>query len=80
MVFLVTGGTGLVGSFFLELLDKLEIIDNKDCRIIVRSPEKRAFIEKMGFSPILADLNDQKSIDIALEDVDVVLNFTRELI
>ena len=74
MVFLVTGGTGLVGSFFLELLDKIENIDNKDCRIIVRSTDKRAFIEKLGFSPILADLNNQKSIDIAMKDVDIVFN------
>ncbi|MHA2074943.1 MAG: NAD-dependent epimerase/dehydratase family protein [Candidatus Hodarchaeales archaeon] len=74
MVYLVTGGTGLVGSFLLELLDNMDNIDNKDCRIIVRSAEKKTTIEKMGFSPIIADLNEKRSLEVALKDVNVVLN------
>jgi nucleoside-diphosphate-sugar epimerase len=74
MVYLITGGTGLVGSFLLELLIKEESVDKKDCRVIVRNREKKAQIEKMGFSTVIADLDRFDSLQNALKDVDVVLN------
>ncbi|MFX0087507.1 MAG: NAD-dependent epimerase/dehydratase family protein [Candidatus Hodarchaeota archaeon] len=74
MVYLVTGGTGIVGSFLVELISNDDSVDNGDCRVIVRSPEKKVYIEKLGLSPILADLNDKKSLKIALKDVEVVFN------
>ena len=74
MVYLVTGGTGIVGSFLIELISKDESVDNGDCRVIIRTPEKKGYIEKLGLSPVFADLNDKKSLKIALKDVEVVLN------
>ena len=74
MVYLITGGTGIVGSFLLELLIKEESVDKKDCRVMVRNRVKKAQIEKMGFSTVIADLDRIDSLINALKDVDVVLN------
>ena len=74
MVYLITGGTGIVGSFLLELLIQEESVDNRDCRVMVRNMEKKAQIEKLGLSPVIADLNEKTSTQNALKDVDVVLN------
>jgi dihydroflavonol-4-reductase len=74
MVYLVTGGTGIVGSFLIELISRDESVDNGDCRVIVRTSEKKANIEKLGLSPVFADLSNKKSLKVALKDVEVVLN------
>ncbi|MFX0014907.1 MAG: NAD-dependent epimerase/dehydratase family protein [Promethearchaeota archaeon] len=74
MVYLITGGTGLVGSFLLKNLANDFHYDNGECRVIVRSPESKAIIEHQGFIPIKADLTDLKSLRIALKDVTVVFN------
>lgn len=74
MVYLITGGTGLVGSYLLEMLANSTHYDNGECRVIVRSPESKATIESQGLIPIKADLTDTNSLTNALKDVDVVFN------
>lgn len=74
MVFLVTGGTGLVGSFLVEMLANDTNYDNRECRIIVRTPESKETVKNQGLIPIKADLNDPISLRSALKDVDVIYN------
>lgn len=74
MVYLVTGGTGLVGTFLTELIANGNDYDKNDCRIIVRSDESRNWIEKIGLTPVKADLNNVRSLNKALKDVEVVFN------
>lgn len=74
MVYLVTGGTGFVGSFLVEMLANDTHYNNGECRVIVRTPESRAAIIKQGLIPIKADLADLRSLKSAVRDVDVVFN------
>ncbi len=73
MVYLVTGGTGLVGSFLLEMMAE-NSYENENCRIITRSSENMIDIQNRGLNPLKADLTDIKSLKKALKDVDVVFN------
>ncbi len=72
---MITGGTGLVGSFLVEILSKDDQYLNKECRVIVRSDEDKEKIEKMGLSAVKADLNNIESLKTALKDVNAVFNF-----
>lgn len=74
MVYLIIGGTGLVGSFLMEILARDVNYDNDRCRVIVRSSESKIKIQKQGFIPIKADLTDINSLKKALKDVDAVFN------
>ncbi len=74
MVYLVTGGTGLVGSFLVEILANDTHYNNGECRVVVRTPESKAAIINQGLIPIKADLNNPISLKNALKDVDVVYN------
>lgn len=74
MVYLITGGTGLVGDFLLEMLAENTHYKKSKCRVICRSPEAMINIQKRGFNPIIADLTDIDSLKKALNDVDVVFN------
>ncbi|MFX1517826.1 MAG: NAD-dependent epimerase/dehydratase family protein [Promethearchaeota archaeon] len=74
MVCLVTGGTGLVGNFLLEMLAENFHYENSQCRVLIRSSDDKVNIQKMGFNPIKADLTDSSSLRKALEDVDIVFN------
>ncbi|MFX0124287.1 MAG: NAD-dependent epimerase/dehydratase family protein [Candidatus Hodarchaeota archaeon] len=74
MVYLITGGTGLVGSFLTEMLAENSQFENGDCRVITRSPESKTIIQKRGLIPLKADLTNTKSMKKALKDVNVVFN------
>lgn len=74
MVYLVTGGTGLVGGFLVETLANEKHYDNNECKVIVRTPKCKAKIEEIGLIPVKADLNDPETLKTALKDVDVVFN------
>ncbi len=74
MVYLITGGTGLVGSFLVEILSKDDQRLNGECRVIVRSDEDKEKIEKLGLSAVKADLNNIGSLKTALKDVNVIFN------
>ena len=67
MVFLVTGGTGLVGWFLLEKIASIPSLNEKGCRVIVRNSESRERVERLGLSPVKADLNDVPSLKKAVE-------------
>ncbi|MFX0151371.1 MAG: NAD-dependent epimerase/dehydratase family protein [Candidatus Hodarchaeota archaeon] len=74
MVYLITGGTGLVGSFLVEIIADGQQYGENECKVIVRSPESKSKIEKLGLTPIKADLNNPETLKTALKDVDVVFN------
>ncbi|UCG03955.1 MAG: NAD(P)-dependent oxidoreductase [Candidatus Heimdallarchaeota archaeon] len=74
MVCLITGGTGLVGSFLIEMLIENSYYENDTCRVITRSSESIAEISRSGLDAIKADLTDRNSLKKALKDVDVVFN------
>lgn len=74
MVLLVTGGTGFVGSFLVEILADTHRNEDYNIRVIVRNTESKTVIETLGLIPIKADLNDPSSLKDALRDVDVVYN------
>ncbi|NHJ01044.1 MAG: NAD(P)-dependent oxidoreductase [Candidatus Heimdallarchaeota archaeon] len=72
MVLLVTGGTGLVGSFLVEILAKDE--NYQGSRVIVRNQESEQSIRNYGLIPVYADLNNLDTLKTAIKDVDGVLN------
>ena len=72
LVLLITGGTGLVGSFLVEILVKNP--KYKDTKVIVRNERNENFVKGLGFTPVYADLNDLESLNKAIIDVDGVLN------
>jgi nucleoside-diphosphate-sugar epimerase len=74
MVFLITGGTGLVGSFLLEKIASDPSLNEIGCRVIVRNAEGKKKVEKLGLNPIKADLNDISSLKIAIKDVTSVIH------
>ncbi len=74
MVFLITGGTGLVGSFLLEKFTATPSLNESECRVIVRNSESRLKVEKLGLTPIEADLNDITSLKKAIKDVTSVIH------
>ena len=63
MTYLITGGSGLVGSFLLDLLAADVSIDKRDIHVIYRSSQNREKIEEFGFIPVKADLTDKKSLE-----------------
>ena len=74
MVYLITGGTGLAGSFLIDMLVENPNYENNQCRVITRSPKDMLVIQEKGLNPIKADLLDVNSLREALKDVDVVFN------
>ncbi|MFW9904635.1 MAG: NAD-dependent epimerase/dehydratase family protein [Candidatus Thorarchaeota archaeon] len=74
MVYLITGGTGLVGSYLIDMLAENSNYENNQCRVITRSPEGKSRVQERGLIPIKADLLDVSSLREALKDVDVVFN------
>jgi len=74
VVYLITGGTGLVGSFLIDMLVENSHYENGKCEVLTRSSEDMINIQKRGLQPIKADLTDISSLKKALKDVDVVFN------
>lgn len=74
MNYLITGGTGLVGGFLIDMLVKNKFPENGECRVIIRSPDSKKAIMRQGLVPFKADLTDLDSLRAALKDVDVVFN------
>ena len=74
MSFLITGGTGLLGSFLLEKIAADPSLKERGCRVIVRNPESKMKVENLGLTPIKADLNDIKSLKTAIMDVSAVIH------
>jgi nucleoside-diphosphate-sugar epimerase len=74
LVLLVTGGTGLVGSFLLEVIAENPALMDRGCRVLVRNSESKVRVEKLGLKPIKADLNDINTLKEAIIDVTTVLH------
>lgn len=73
MVFFITGGTGLVGSFLLDSIADNPELKAQECRVLVRDESSKQYIEKLGFNPIKADLTG-RSLKSALTDVTTVIH------
>ena len=74
MVLLVTGGTGLVGSFLIEIIKENSALVDQGCRVLVRNSQSKIEIENLGLTPVKADLNDTQSLKKAIVDVTSVLH------
>jgi len=68
--YLVTGGTGLVGSHLVEFLVK----KGGNVRCFVRSSSDVAFLKSLKVDLIKGDLTDKQSVDNAIKGVDVVFH------
>ncbi len=68
MNILVTGGTGFIGSHLTEeLMQKGHTVYS-----MVRTPEKRTYIEQKGAILVHCDLSDKNAIARIMEDIEVV--------
>ncbi|MHA1971960.1 MAG: NAD-dependent epimerase/dehydratase family protein [Candidatus Hodarchaeales archaeon] len=74
MAILITGGTGLVGTFLLEILAQDESIDGRDCHVIYRKADDENKIKEQGLTPVKADLTDSDSLKKALKDIEIIYN------
>ena len=74
MTYLISGGTGLVGSFLIDTIQQRETLDNRDYLFTCRSLESQKKLEEKGLKTIKADLTDFDSLKKAILDVDVVIN------
>ena len=68
--YLVTGGTGLVGSHLVEFLVK----KGGKVRCFVRATSDVAFLKSLKVDLIKGDLTDKESVDNAVKGVDVVFH------
>ena len=68
--YLVTGGTGLVGSHLVEFLVK----KGDQVRCFVRESSDVSFLESLKVDLIKGDLSDKESIDNAIKGVDTVFH------
>ena len=73
MVFFITGGTGLVGSFLLDIIAENSDLREQECRVLVRDESSKQNIENLGFIPIKDDLTSS-SLKLSLTDVTTVIN------
>jgi len=74
LVLLVTGGTGLVGGILISLIAEDPSLRDRGCRVMIRNPEDKEIVEKLGLTPIKADLTDKKSLKKAITDVTSIFN------
>ncbi|MHA2345532.1 MAG: NAD-dependent epimerase/dehydratase family protein [Candidatus Hodarchaeales archaeon] len=74
MVLFVTGGTGLVGSFLLELIKETSYLNELECRVLVRNETSKHYIEKLGFVAVKANLENPKTLISPLMDVTTIIH------
>lgn len=72
---LVTGGSGFIGSRLAEQLSK----NGYDLRLILRGSSSLKNLENVKFERFNADLRDQKSLQTALDGIDVVFHLAGTL-
>ena len=71
---MVTGGTGLVGGILVSLIAEDPSLRERGCRVMIRNPKDKIIVEKLGLTPIKADLTDKKSLKKAITDVTSVFH------
>lgn len=67
---LIIGGTGYVGEYLREVLQKAGI----HLRLLLRSNRRQAELEHQGFEVALGDVNDVPALVRAMQGVDTVVN------
>ncbi|MBE0522395.1 MAG: complex I NDUFA9 subunit family protein [Candidatus Methanoperedenaceae archaeon] len=67
---LVTGGTGFVGSHLVKRLAS----ENLKVKCIVRRTSNIERLKQLGIETVIGDINDRKSLEMALEGVDRVIH------
>jgi dTDP-glucose 4,6-dehydratase len=78
---LVTGGAGFIGSNFLRLafdgtfkgIDSIKVLDKLTYAGVLANIEK--LTSQKNFEFILGDICDQKTVESALDEIDLVINF-----
>jgi dihydroflavonol-4-reductase len=68
--FLITGGTGFVGSHLVEAI----ALRGTSARALVRRTSDTSRLERLGITPVVGALDDVDAIRRALADADVVLH------
>ncbi len=84
MRILVTGGAGFIGSNFLRLafdgtfkgIDSIKVLDKLTYAGVLANIEK--LTSQKNFEFILGDICDQKTVESALDEIDLVINFAAE--
>lgn len=66
---LITGATGLIGSYIVEKLSK-----NNDVRCLVIKNSDVSFLEQVGAKVVYGDITDKSTLGPALKDIDVVFH------
>jgi nucleoside-diphosphate-sugar epimerase len=66
---LVTGGTGLIGSFLVE-----KLVKNNDVKCLILKNSETKFLDDLGVKIAYGDITDISSLNHAIKDVDVVFH------
>jgi nucleoside-diphosphate-sugar epimerase len=72
---LVTGATGFLGRALVQRL----VRERADVRALVRSPSKAASLEAIGVETVVGDVNDERAVEKALDDVAIVYHLAGKL-
>ncbi|WP_059106091.1 NAD-dependent epimerase/dehydratase family protein [Shouchella shacheensis] len=74
---LVTGGTGLIGQQFLELIDKDMSIANEQVICLVRETSDLSYIEDKGFQHVVGDITDKERLLQVSKGVDSIVHIVQ---
>lgn len=66
---LVTGGTGLIGSFLVE-----KLVKNNDVKCLILKNSDTKFLDDLGIKIAYGDITDISSLNHAIKDADVVFH------
>lgn len=72
----MTGGTGFLGR---ALVDRL-LADGERVRVLVRRPSQAQDLTASGADPVIGDVTDRHSVDVALDGVSVVYHLAGKLL
>jgi len=70
MKIFITGGTGFIGRYTIELLSKT----NHQLKALVRKSSNASFFDKLNITKVEGDLRDKKSLLEGMRDCDSVIN------
>ncbi|MDD5181713.1 MAG: NAD-dependent epimerase/dehydratase family protein [Candidatus Nanoarchaeia archaeon] len=66
---LITGATGLIGSYIVE-----KLVKDNDVRCLVIKNSDVSFLENVGAKVVYGDITDKSTLGPALKDVDIVFH------
>ena len=70
MKIFITGGTGFIGRYTIELLSKT----NHQLKVLVRKSSNSSFLNKLNVTIVEGDLKDKQSLLEGMKDCDSVIN------